>query len=120
MSESVVARKGSRGPSEAPSVAKSYAGAAFNALMEEASKESIVVMLLEAWDQKRELLAALKEFAKQELSADMSVDDQLGGDFEGAYNHMIELARAAVAKAEGVAPVSPAEGRPPPPSKDNT
>jgi len=46
-----------------------------------------------------DLLKTLAEIAKQELSADMSVDDQLGGDFEGAYNHMVELAREAIAKA---------------------
>ena len=34
--------------------------------------------------------------AGQELTADMSVDDQLGGDFEGAYDHIIELARATL------------------------
>ncbi len=43
---------------------------------------------------------ALEEIAKQELSADMSVDDQLGGDFEGAYDHMIELARAALSQKD--------------------
>jgi len=44
------------------------------------------------------LREALEEIAKQELSADMSVDDQIGGDFEGAYNHMIEQARAALSE----------------------
>jgi hypothetical protein len=45
------------------------------------------------------LEASLREIAAQELSADMSVDDQLGGDFEGAYNQLIEIARAAIKKA---------------------
>lgn len=39
---------------------------------------------------------ALEEIARQELTADMGVDDQLGGDFEGAYDWMIERARAAL------------------------
>lgn len=39
---------------------------------------------------------ALEKIAGQELTADMSVDDQLGGDFEGAYDHIIELARATL------------------------
>ena len=47
------------------------------------------------------LLEALTEIARQELSTEMSVDDQLGGDFEGAYNAIVEIARAAIAKATG-------------------
>lgn len=39
---------------------------------------------------------ALVEIAQQELSPDMSVDQQLDGDFEGAYNSMIERARKAL------------------------
>lgn len=39
---------------------------------------------------------ALEEIAKQEQSPDMSVDQQLDGDFEGAYNHMIGVAREAL------------------------
>lgn len=42
------------------------------------------------------LREALEKIARQTLSVDMSVDDQLGGDFEGAYNYMIEDARAAL------------------------
>jgi hypothetical protein len=40
---------------------------------------------------------ALEEIARRPLSVDMSIDDQLGGDFEGAYNHIIERAREALA-----------------------
>ena len=38
-----------------------YAGAAWNALMEEETKESIAEMLLDAWDQLRELKKQLKK-----------------------------------------------------------
>lgn len=47
---------------------------------------------------RHDLLQVLGKIAGQELSADMSVDQQLDSDFEGAYNHMIELARAVIAK----------------------
>lgn len=46
------------------------------------------------------LEACLQGIAKQELSPDMTVDQQLDGDFEGAYNHMIELARRALATGD--------------------
>lgn len=40
--------------------AKSYAGAAFNALMEEETKEGVVVMLLDQFDENRRLRARLE------------------------------------------------------------
>ncbi len=46
---------------------------------------------------RHDLLQVLGRIAGQELSADMSVDDQLDADFEGAYNSIIELARAFIA-----------------------
>jgi hypothetical protein len=45
------------------------------------------------------LLAALKEIARQTSPEDMSVDQQLDADFEGACGLMIECARAALSKA---------------------
>jgi len=53
------------------------------------------------------LRAVLSDIAKQELSADMSVDDQLGGDFEGAYDHMVETARAVLKETAHMAVKAP-------------
>lgn len=61
-------------------------------------ESSVVVSraLLSTSSEVRRLREALEKIARQTLSVDMSVDDQLGGDFEGAYNYMIEDARAAL------------------------
>ena len=86
---------------------KSYAGAAFNSLMEEGSKESVVVMLLQAWDEKRELLSALKEIAAagpteqpgEEEWNDMDHAHSCG--LAEAAHEAAKIARAAIAKLEG-------------------
>lgn len=57
--------------------------------------------LLSASSAVRGMREALEKIARQDLSVDMSVDDQLGGDFEGAYNYMIEDARAALSARAG-------------------
>ena len=48
-------------------------------------------------DRGEALAEALRKIAAQEHSADMSVDEQLDGDFEDAYNTMGDIARAALA-----------------------
>lgn len=57
--------------------------------------------LLSSSSAERGMREALEKIARQDLSVDMSVDDQLGGDFEGAYNFMIEDARVALSARAG-------------------
>lgn len=47
----------------------------------------------------RGMREALEKIARQTLPEDMSVDQQLDADFEGACGLMIECARAAIEKA---------------------
>jgi single-stranded DNA-specific DHH superfamily exonuclease len=51
----------------------------------------------EAADRIEQLEAALREIASQNLTEDISQDDLDGTDFEGAYDHLIRIARAALA-----------------------
>jgi MoaA/NifB/PqqE/SkfB family radical SAM enzyme len=66
----------------------------------------------------RGMREALERIARQTLSVDMSVDDHLGGDFEGAYNYMIEDARAALSGIEGEDEQARGQGRSAPISTD--
>lgn len=51
---------GHHSPAQEEAAAKSHAGAAFNALMEEETKEGVVVMLLGQFDENRRLRTALR------------------------------------------------------------
>lgn len=59
----------------------------------EINKVRALVAAAKAYQVMRE---ALEEIARQTLPEDMSVDQQLDADFEGAYGLMIECARAAL------------------------
>ncbi|CAB4165140.1 hypothetical protein UFOVP833_30 [uncultured Caudovirales phage] len=58
-----------------------------------AAAHNAMPSLLEALERYEKVLA---DIARQRIRADMPEDDQLHGDFEGAYDHMIRLARAAL------------------------
>ena len=94
-----------RGEGMTPNSPLAVIGAISNLLgAEEAMKDAAFIAamrnalpaLLSTSSEVRRLREALEKIARQTLSVDMSVDDQLGGDFEGAYNYMIEDARAAL------------------------
>lgn len=55
-----IARLVGHSPAQEEAPAKSHAGAAFNALMEEETKEGVVVMLLDQFDENRRLRTALR------------------------------------------------------------
>ena len=48
-----------------------------------------------------ELQAALEEIAKQHTSEEMDDDDEPDPDYEGGYDVIVELARAALPEAGG-------------------
>lgn len=129
MSESVVARKRSRSASEAPSDVM-LAPAPYTVHNDEAVKikdangDTIASMFLIHLDGRRpdaEVQATANLFAAAPdlLEALRTLLDEHGHfrDYFEVVDHAAMVkARAAIAKAEGVAPVSPAEGRTPPPS----
>ncbi len=63
----------------------------------EAARE---ITRLRALERDAPMREALEKIARLTLSSDMSDEDQADGDFEGAYDYMVELARAALSQKE--------------------
>lgn len=79
-------------------VTKSYAGAAWNQLMENETKESIAKMYLDSLDIRRDLLEALREAALQIAYLHERWQPT------GSGNAVLERSRAIISKAEGKQP----------------
>jgi hypothetical protein len=63
--------------------------------------------LIAAADRIEQLEAALREIARQHTLEEMAPEDYCDGDFEGAYDHMVKIARAVL------------EPKPPTPANDD-